>query len=129
MKQLVAVAALLALCVGNVALCDGWEASPEARMTCCASDGCPMHQSQPDAGSTHVVGQAQADSCCTLSESHHSSRVPSAVTLSGSIVALRSASEPVTVVVTAPILQAWRTLVPLPVSSVPKHLLLSVFLV
>jgi len=125
-----AVVALLALVVGNIAVCAGWQATPEARMACCI-DGttCPMHKSDNhEHSSKRVVSQAQADSCCAAAAQRHDSAAAGSTFTASGVMAL----VPVTVftVPTGPIAsQEWRALVPLPSSSTPKHLLLSVFLV
>jgi hypothetical protein len=125
-----AVVALLAMVVGNIAVCAGWQATPEARMACCM-DGttCPMHKSDShEHSSKRVVSQAQADSCCAAAAQRHDSAAAGSTFTASGVIAL----VPVTVltVPTGPITsQEWRALVPLPVSSTPKHLLLSVFLV
>jgi hypothetical protein len=128
-RRLVAIAAVLTLCVGNLAVCAGWQATPEARMACCRNEAtCPMHKSEShDSGSKHTVTQAQADNCCAGSERTHSTTTNSTFVLSG-IVALAPVTMPV-VTPNVPALQEWRAFVPLPVPPVPKHLLLSVFLV
>jgi hypothetical protein len=59
---------LLALVAGiaPVAACDGWAATPAARMACCAEGAtCPMREGHGDA---HATSQAAADSCCAASE-------------------------------------------------------------
>jgi hypothetical protein len=129
-RRVAAVAAVLTLCVGNFAVCAGWQATPEARMACC-KDGtsCPMHKSASHgSGSTHVVSQAQADTCCAAASNRTDSP-----TAAASFALLNSAALPAVVSfvvpVAVPALQGWRALVPLPVSPVPKHLLLSVLLV
>jgi len=129
-RRLVAIAAVLTLCVGNLAVCAGWQATPEARMACCRNEAaCPMHKSESqNSGMRHTVSQAQADSCCAGSQRTHSTTTNSTFVLSG-VVALALATVPVVTSPNVPALQDWRALVPLPVSPVPKHLLLSVFLV
>jgi hypothetical protein len=126
----VAIVAVLTLCAGNFALCVGWQATPEARMACCRNEAtCPMHKSEsPDSSSKHKVTQAHADSCCAGSERSHSTTTNSTFVLSV-IVALAPATVPVVTSLNVPALQEWRAFVPLPVPPVPKHLLLSVFLV
>jgi hypothetical protein len=111
-------------------VCAGWLATPEARMACCA-DGqtCPMHKSDADdTASARVISQAEADSCCAASEKDSSAPSPSTFVLNVSLAIVPS---PVHMVVAATAVQpdAWRTLTPLPTTHVPKHLLLSVFLV
>jgi hypothetical protein len=92
---------------------------------------CPMHGStEPGAGSERVVTQAQADSCCAASGTDDST--PSAVVFS---LSLSAALLPGTPSALAPIVAlpssfaAWRTHAALPVGQVPKHVLLSVFLI
>jgi hypothetical protein len=130
-RRLAALALTFGLMAGNVAICAGWLPTPEARMACCA-DGveCPMHKgdSQRD-GSERVLTQAQADSCCASSEGKSSNQSnPSFVT------AITAAVLGVGVVLPADVpalvrSDAWRTSAPIPSAPVPKHVLLSVFLV
>ena len=129
-RRLVALAAVLTLCVGNVAVCAGWQATPEARMACCRDEAtCPLHKSEShDSGTGHMVSQAQADNCCAGSERTHWTTTNSTFIPTG-IVALAPATISVVTSPNVPALQGWRALVPLPVSPVPKHLLLSVLLV
>ena len=129
-RRLTAVTSVLTLCVGNVAVCAGWQATPEARMACCMNaTSCPMHKSESHHhGSHHQVTQTQADSCCAESERNDSATSQTTFVSSGT-VALVVAIVPVVVVPIVPALQEWRAFVPRPVSPVPKHLLLSVLLV
>jgi hypothetical protein len=129
-RRLAALATVLALCVGNLAVCAGWQATAEARMECC-KDGtsCPMHKADAHGSrSTHPITQAQADTCCAASSNRTES--PSAVS---SFALVNAAALPGIIRSVVPVavhaLEAWRALVPLPVSPVPKHLLLSVLLV
>src|SRR5687768_7522998 len=80
-----AIVLTLTLFGGNVAICAGWAATPEARMACCAEGiECPMHKSDsPDADGQREVTQAQADSCCASSEGSRSG--PSAPTFTVTI--------------------------------------------
>ena len=79
--------------------------------------------------SERVLTQAQADSCCASSEGKKSSQSnPTFVS------AITAAVLGVGVVLPADVpalvrSDAWRTSAPIPVAPVPKHLLLSVFLV
>ena len=116
---------------GNAAVCAGWLPTAEARMACCA-DGveCPMHKGDSDrSGPERVITQAQADSCCAAAEGQDSDQSnPSSVT------AITAAVLGVGVVLPAnvPALvlsDAWRTSAPIPITPIPKHVLLSVFLV
>ena len=130
-QRLAALALTFGLMAGNAAICAGWMPTPEARMACCA-DGveCPMHKGDSHrSGSARVLTQAQADSCCASAEGQNSNQSnPSFVT------AITAAVLGVGVVLPAnvPALvlsDAWRTSAPIPVAPVPKHVLLSVFLV
>ena len=129
-RRLAAIAAVLTLCVGNLAGCAGWQATAEARMECC-QDGtsCPMHKSGADGSrSTHTVTQAQADTCCAASSSRSESPTAVSSFAPANAAALPAIAPPV-VPVAVHALEEWRALVPLPVSLVPKHLLLSVLIV
>ena len=99
-------------------------------MACCVEGvACPMHKSDSsDSTSGRVVTQADADSCCAASEGDNStpSASPFGLTVAVAVVP-----------VTLPAIEAnrssrpagWRIAVPAPADSVPRHLLLSVFLV
>jgi hypothetical protein len=116
---------------GNAVLCEGWAATPEARMACCSGDdACPMHDRDSHGpGSGHGVTQAQADACCAVSERDRSSQpnqtsvpaISSAVLGTGVIVSLDVPA----------LIQSHtsRAGAPVPVTGVPRHVLLSVFLV
>lgn len=69
-SRLIAAALLATLLVGPVAVCAGWQATPEARMACCVEGiACAMHPSEDQGGiGTGAVTQADADSCCAASE-------------------------------------------------------------
>jgi hypothetical protein len=119
------------LLAGNTAVCAGWLATPEARMACCSEGGeCPMHKGDSHrSGSARVLTQAQADSCCASSEGKKSNQFSPTF-----VAAVTAAVLGVGVVLPAnvPALvlsDAWRTSAPLPITPVPKHVLLSVFLV
>lgn len=118
------------MCLTSLVTCAGWDGTAEARMACCeGSDVCPMHHPAPgDAGATSRVSQAQADSCCAISEGHDSGTSTSPVTTFVSL-ALVTSPVPDTDPARRVIPEGWRTVVPLHRSPVPKHLLLSVFLV
>jgi hypothetical protein len=129
-RRVAAFVAALALCAGNVAVCAGWQATPEARMACCTDDAsCPMHKSADhDHSSRRAVSQAQANSCCAAAAQRRDSPAAGSTFVASGVIAL----VPVAVFpvpVSAFMSQEWRALVPLPVSSTPKHLLLSVLLV
>lgn len=128
-KRLSVVLLTLALAAGQAGVCAGWMATPQARMACCSDDGpCPMHKSESEDGPTRVVSQAEADRCCAASE--HEDSTPSQSN-AAFFVTLAVALSPIPGLLPAPEAHAdiWRASVPIPASHVPKHLLLSVFLV
>ena len=123
---------MLALVDAHVAVCAGWQATPEARMDCCTEDcTCPMHEgkSSDSSESGKALTQSDADSCCASSEREDSSPSNPSTVAPISNVVLGEA-----VVIPSPIpslvlSEHWRTVVPLPIAPVPRHVLLSVFLV
>jgi hypothetical protein len=129
--RLFALVLSVLLFAGNGVVCQGWAATPEARLACCADDDtCPMHKDeQGGSGVEHVHAQAAADACCAASESHQSNEQrPTAQTVFSSLIL----GPGVLVPVIAPQLvtsDAWRTAVPIPMAPVPRHVLLSVFLI
>lgn len=127
--RLVALAIVGFMATGNLALCAGWAATPEARMACCADEDCPMHKGDGASASEQVISQAQADACCALSEGQQSNQsTPTFVTVISSAVL----GIGVVVPMPAPALvlsDGWRTVAPIPIAPVPRHVLLSVFLV
>ena len=128
-SRLATVAAVVALSGGNLALCAGWPATPEARMVCCADATCPMHKSDArDSGSTRTVSQAQADSCCAASERNASATPGSPFVLSGTLTLAPSPVPAILPTFTSDF-NGWRARVPAPGTPVPKHLLLSVLIV
>jgi hypothetical protein len=129
-QRLAALALTFALVAGNAAICTGWKPTPEARMACCA-DGveCPMHKGNSHrSGSERVLTQAQADSCCASSEGKNSNLFsPTFVT---AFTAVRGDGIILPANVPALVLSdGWRTSAPIHIEPVPKHVLLSVFLV
>ena len=119
----------LALVVGQVGVCAGWMATPEARMACCSDDGpCPMHKSDSEDGPTRVITQAEADRCCAASEQDDSAPSPTGPAF---LVTLTIALSPIPALLPEPEPHPdfWRASVPIPTAHVPKHVLLSVFLV
>jgi hypothetical protein len=88
-----------------------------------------MHKSESDDdGTTRVVTQADADRCCAASEQDDSAPSPSSVAFP---VTLSVVLGPASVLIPEPEAHAdlWRASVPVPTAHLPKHLLLSVFLV
>jgi hypothetical protein len=128
--RLAALALTFGLMAGNAAVCAGWLPSPEARMACCVDGECPMHKGDSHrSGSERVLTQAQADSCCASSERENSNQSNLSF-----VTAITAAVLGVGVVLPADVpalvlSDAWRTSAPTPVAPVPKHVLLSVFLV
>lgn len=127
-RRFPALVLTLALAGGNVAVCAGWTATPEARMACCADGGaCPMHRSE--SRSNGPITQAEADSCCASSEGDDSTQSTATVAAALSNAVLGPA---VILPAGAPALSLKtpsRANVPVPRAAVPKYLLLSVFLV
>jgi hypothetical protein len=129
-QRLSAIAMTLALVAGNAAVCAGWKPGAEARMACCESGQCPMHKrGSHGSGSVRALTQEQADSCCAFSQRENSNRSqPSFVTaITGAVLGagiVLPASIPALV-----LSDEWRAFVPIPAAPVPKHVLLSVFLV
>ena len=130
-RRLVALVSVGALSMGAWAQCAGWQATPEARMACCAEGGeCPMHKGRSEeTRSQHVLTQAQADACCAASEQDQSkSSNPTAVTAISPAVLGVGVVLPV-ITPSLMLTDGWRTVVAISSAHVPKHVLLSVFLV
>jgi hypothetical protein len=130
-QRLAALALTFALMAGNAAICAGWLPTPEARMACCADGAeCPMHQGDSHgSGSRRVLTQTQADSCCASSEGRNSNE-SNPTFVAASTAAVLGAWTVLPANVPALVLSdGWRTSAPIPVAPVPKHVLLSVFLV
>ena len=128
-RRVAAMAAVLTLSLGNVAVCAGWRATPEARMACCHDDmSCPTHKPESHgSGSKRHVTQTQADNCCAASERNDPATTGVSLVASTTF-ALAPATIGVVVIPKAPALLEYRAFLP-PVSSIRKHLLLSVLLV
>ena len=129
-QRFAAVALTFALMAGNDAICAGWMPSPEARMACCA-DGCecPMHKGDSHrSGSERVLTQAQADSCCASSENKNSNQSSPTFVAVITAAVLGPANVLPANIPALVLSDGWRTSAPIPVAPVPKHLLLSVFL-
>lgn len=119
----------LALAAGQIDVCAGWMPTPEARMACCSGEGpCPMHKADSRDGSTRAVTQAEADRCCAASEHEDATPSPSTAAFS---VTLTAALAPIPALLPGfdahPHIR--RASVPIPALHVPRHILLSVFLV
>ena len=129
-RRLSALLLTLALSAANAAVCAGWMPTPEARMACCAEgETCPMHKSDsPNSNSAQTVSQAEADSCCAASEDDQSSQ--SSSTFASTIsLAVIGTPRPLPIASDIAMRAAGSAAVPLPPRHVPKHVLLSVFLV
>jgi hypothetical protein len=89
-----------------------------------------MHKSESQGSGVHrALTQAEADSCCASSERDKSS--PSVRTFAA-IISPAVLGAAVALPLTIPTLvlrDAWRVLAPIPTAPIPKHVLLSVFLV
>jgi hypothetical protein len=132
-RHLSAVLLAFALVVANVGTCPGWEATPDARMACCEKGVCPMRDAgakgAKDSKSGHALTQAQADGCCASSEREESDSSNSTVLVTISSAVL---GDGVTLPASIPSLvlrERGRAAAPLPTPPVPRHVLLSVFLV
>jgi hypothetical protein len=129
-KQLPALLVAVALAGGNLAVCAGWMATPEARMACCSKSGaCPMRDARAHPTTpAPAVSQADADRCCASSEPADAAPLATTILLP---LSLAAASTPLTFIAppAIPLPGISRTLPPAPGSQLPKHLLLSVLLV
>ena len=129
--RLAAVALTFGLMAGDAAVCAGWLPTAEARMACCA-DGveCPMHKGDSHrSGSERVITQAQADSCCASSERDSSNQSNPTNVASISSAVLGTGTVLPALVPALVLSDGWRTVAPILSPPVPRHLLLSVFLV
>jgi hypothetical protein len=129
-RRLAAVALSLVLLAGNAAVCAGWAPTPEARMACCTEGvACPLHMGDShSSGSSPVISQLQADTCCASSERGSSSQSsPTSVTAISSAVLGAGVMLPVSVPARV-LTDSRRAAAPIPISAVPRHVLLSVFL-
>lgn len=129
-RCLAVFAVAVGLVAGNAAICAGWMPTAQARMACCtAGRTCPMHSADSHkAGSGQVLTQAQADSCCAAAQGRDSSP-SSQPTATGITIAVLGV--PVVLPASVPALvvsDGWRRSAPLRPPPVPKHVLLSVFL-
>ena len=89
-----------------------------------------MHKGEShDSSSHHEMTQSEADSCCASSRPEQSNRAASSIVVAASLAMLGPgvvlpASVPALV-----LSDNWRTAVPIPATPIPRHVLLSVFLV
>ena len=118
---------MLALAQTALAQCAGWQAAPEARLGCCQDGSCPMHRHENGASPAKIT-QAAADTCCAHSPRHESSPSAAAFATTITLAVLQPLPPVVLRLAPATALSApWET--SSPPARVPKHLLLSVFLV
>jgi hypothetical protein len=130
MTRVVTLIAIITLTFNTSAQCAGWQETAEARMACCANETeCPMHPAGPGgAQSPRSVTQSQADACCSLSE--HSSSTPSASSHDSLYTLIaQSTLSTVPLLDTAPVNHTWHAVTAISAVPVPRHLLLSVFLI
>jgi hypothetical protein len=130
-RRLSALLAALALFAGSPAVCAGWLPTAEARMACCVEGrACPMHEGNDHgSGSGHVMTQAEADTCCMASEREPSTPSNPALPAAISVSVLGPGTVLPAMVPALVLSDHWRTALPVPTTLVPKHVLLSVFLV
>src|SRR4051812_18210750 len=69
MARLAILLLALTTTTGSLRLCDGWKATPEARIECCANGtACPMRERRAHAHHhAQDVTQSAADTCCAAS--------------------------------------------------------------
>ena len=127
LKRVATVVCVLAFAQSAVALCAGWQATPEARMQCCQDGACPLHRHEHGVPGPQIT-QATADDCCAQSAGPEPSPSGTVFASTITLAVLQSHSPVVMSLAPAPALLApWET--PSPPTHVPKHLLLSVLLV
>ena len=89
-----------------------------------------MHKADSHkAASGRVLTQAQADSCCAASEREESSQPGPAATAAITAAVLGNGTVLPDNVPALVLSNGWRTAAPVPTAPIPKHVLLSVFLV
>ena len=130
LSRLAVVTTVVALASGHLAECQGWLATPEARMACCANEQeCPMHKTgQHSFGSIQPISQSDADQCCAASE--HGDSMPTSARVSA---VGGPALIPVTLssILTSPATWFHNGIerISSPPTSRSRHVLLSVFLI
>jgi len=128
-SRLIAAALIATWLAGPIALCTGWQPTPEARMACCVEGtACAMHSSEEqDGAGRRTVTQAEADSCCAASEQDDASATAkSLVAVAAPPVATSSI---LLLPPAAPHAMARYRRAPDRVFDVPRNVLLSVFLI
>lgn len=128
LRRIAAFALMAGLVTGAWRPCAGWEATPEARMSCCLRKAaCAMHKGARDGAAT-TVEQTEADRCCAASERPDAYQPPPVVIAPPIVTPLAGlfAEGP-----SVPIRGIVRDRPPPRLASrqLPTHLLLSVFLI
>ena len=100
-------------------------------MACCVDGGsCPMHKGASHGhGVNHGLTQTEADACCAASERENSSQSTPTFVAAISVAVLGPGIALPASVPALVLSDEWRTLLPIPTTPVPRHILLSVFLV
>jgi hypothetical protein len=125
-----ALALSLSLIVANATTCGGWLPTPEARLACCSGTGaCPMHEEHSHQSSPPSATRSHADDCCAASERRHSDQPGLSVVAAISAAALTSVIGLPASGLATELTDRWRRIAPIPARAVPRHVLLSVFLV
>jgi hypothetical protein len=128
-RRIAAVLLTLGIIAGVWRPCAGWAATADARMSCCERMAmCPMRKPTKD-GPALKVTQADADACCATADRPESAPTSITVVAAPPVVPVLAVfAEPPAIV---PVTMAdWHGPPPLLASrQLPRHLLLSVFLV
>lgn len=125
-RCLAVMALSLALASPGPGACSGWLATPDARMACCVDGShCAMHETTLAAAAG--ITQASADRCCTMSDADPPPTPAAWVLLAPPAPAVQPVPGTVALLVEASAPSP--TPPPLPAIQVPRHLLLSVFII
>src|SRR5712671_464524 len=81
-RRFASIVCALIFAQNAIALCAGWQATPEARRQCCRDGACPLHHSEDSTPSTQIT-QTAADDCCAQSQRQESS--PSATAFASTL--------------------------------------------
>ena len=132
LSRLAVLTTVTALAGGHLAECQGWLATAEARMACCANEQeCPMHKAgQHSSESSRRISQSDADRCCAQSE--HGDSMPASVkasALDGALLTLVPVSLSGGLASPATWFDNTIERVSSPPTSRSRHVLLSVFLI
>jgi hypothetical protein len=128
LRRIAVVLLVAGLLAGAWRPCAGWEATAEARMSCCVRNAaCAMHKVAKD-GTAAAVTQAEADSCCAAAERPDGSQ-PSVTTVAPPTLTLLLGLFAEQPPVSAQWVDQHRPPPLLTSRQLPTHLLLSVFLI